>query len=110
MKLFGARRAKVSARAVWNGAVLAETADAVVVEGNPYFPPEDVDWSLLEPSDRKTVCPWKGEASYYSVIAGGRRNENAAWYYPYPSRAAAEIKERVAFWHGVTIDAEGGPR
>lgn len=72
---------RVSARALWNGAVLAGTADAVVVEGNPYFPPEDVDWALLEPSNRKTVCPWKGEASYYSFIAGGR-NEDAAWCYP----------------------------
>jgi uncharacterized protein (DUF427 family) len=110
MKLLRSTRVTVAARAVWDGAVLAETAEAVVVEGNPYFPREDVRWELLEPSNKQTVCPWKGEASYYSVVVDGKRNEDAAWSYPDPSRAAGKIRRRIAFWNGVQIETGGEQR
>jgi uncharacterized protein (DUF427 family) len=90
-------------KATWNGTVLAESDDTVVVEGNHYFPPTAIDRAKLEPTDHRTTCPWKGEASYYTVVAGGERNENAAWYYPAPKAAAAEIRDRVAFWKGVEV-------
>ena len=92
-------------RALWNGEVVAESNDTIVVEGNHYFPPESVDRSRLADSDTHTVCPWKGTASYYDVVIDGERNADAAWYYPSPKDAAAEIKDHVAFWHGVTIQA-----
>ena len=91
-------------RATWNGAVLAESDRTVVVEGNHYFPAEDVDDTYFRPSDRHTFCPWKGEASYRSVVVDGIRNDDAAWYYPSPEEAAAEISDRVAFWKGVAVD------
>lgn len=90
-------------RAVWNGTVIAESDRTVVVEGNYYFPHEDVESRYLEPSSHHTVCPWKGTASYYDVVAAGERNQNAAWYYSDPSRAAANIKDHIAFWHGVKV-------
>lgn len=92
-------------RATWNGTVLAESDDTIVVEGNHYFPAESVTAELLEPSDHATVCPWKGTASYKSIVVDGQRNENAAWYYPAPKDAAAEIKDHYAFWKGVTVEA-----
>ena len=92
-------------KAVWNGAVIAESDDTVVVEGNHYFPRSAVDDSLLEDSDRHTVCPWKGTASYYDVVVDGERNAAAAWYYPTVKRAAARIEDRIAFWHGVRVEA-----
>ncbi len=90
-------------RAVWNGTVIAESDDTVVVEGNHYFPLASVDPSLLRPSATHTTCPWKGVASYYSIEAGGKLNEDAAWFYPEPSDAARQIQDRVAFWRGVTV-------
>ena len=93
------------ATATWNGVVIAETADTVVVEGNHYFPIESVDASVLRPSSTHSTCPWKGEASYYTLAVGGKENIDAAWYYPTPKDAAANIKDRVAFWRGVTVDA-----
>lgn len=93
----------MTVRATWNGAVLAESDRTVVVEGNHYFPLDDVRTDLLVPSDTHTVCPWKGTASYYSVVAGGRTNPDAAWFYPDPKDAAAEIAGRVAFWRGVAV-------
>ena len=90
-------------QAIWNGAVLAESDRTVVVEGNYYFPPEDVNREYLEPSGRHSVCVWKGRASYYDAVVDGRRNRAAAWYYPSPSPAARQIKDHVAFWHGVTV-------
>ena len=90
-------------KAVWNGATIAESDDTVVVEGNHYFPREAVDAALLRPSDTHTVCPWKGTASYYSLTVDGAENRNAAWYYPDPKPAAAEIKDRIAFWKGVQV-------
>jgi uncharacterized protein (DUF427 family) len=83
--------------------VLADSDSTVVVEGNHYFPPASVNERYLRPSDHMTVCPWKGVASYHSVEVDGQRNEAAAWYYPDPSPMAAEIKDHVAFWHGVRV-------
>ena len=94
------------ARAIWNGVVIAESDDIEIVEGNSYFPAEAVDRQYLRPSTDRSVCPWKGTASYYDVVADGEVNEAAAWYYPEPSaRAAPLVGGRVAFWKGVDIDA-----
>ena len=93
----------MTVRAEWNGTVLAESDDTVVVEGNHYFPEDSLHRELLEAASRTTVCPWKGTASYYDVVVGGERNAGAAWYYPEPKPAAAEIKNRVAFWKGVLV-------
>ena len=90
-------------KAVWNNETIAESNDTVVVEGNHYFPPEAVRSGVLKPSSHTSVCPWKGTASYHTVIAGGAENANAAWYYPSPKDAAANIKGRIAFWKGVTV-------
>ena len=92
-------------KAVWNGTVLAESDDTVVVEGNHYFPAGSLDRSLFTETSHHTTCPWKGVASYYTVDAGGEENANAAWFYPDPKEAAAEIKDRVAFWKGVEVTA-----
>jgi uncharacterized protein (DUF427 family) len=90
-------------QAVWNGAVLAESERTVVVEGNHYFPAEDVNHDYLEPSARQSICFWKGRASYYDAVVDGERNRAAAWYYPSPSPAARGLKDHVAFWHGVKV-------
>jgi uncharacterized protein (DUF427 family) len=90
-------------KAIWNGAVIAESDDIVKVEGNAYFPLASVDRTLLSDSTLTSVCPWKGTANYYSLTVDGRTNENAVWYYVEPKPAAAEIKDRVAFWKGVEI-------
>lgn len=90
-------------KAVWNGTTIAESDDTVVVEGNHYFPPDSVDRAYLAPSESESVCPWKGTASYYSLTVDGETNADAAWYYPEPKDAAAEIKDHVAFWKGVTV-------
>jgi len=90
-------------KAVWNGEIIAESGETVVVEGNHYFPLEHVRKLALTPSATTSVCPWKGTASYYSVVAGGKENKDAAWYYPEPKEAAKQIKGRVAFWKGVTV-------
>ena len=91
-------------RAIWNGTVIAESDDTVVVEGNHYFPEQSVVDGVLRPSDTTSVCPWKGTASYYSLEVDGETNPDAVWYYPEPSEAAAEIKGRVAFGKGVTVE------
>jgi uncharacterized protein (DUF427 family) len=91
-------------RATWSGAILAESADTVTVEGNHYFPFADVQTQHLRASDSHTTCHWKGMASYYDVVVGDSVNRDAAWYYPDPSPAAAQIKGRVAFWHGVKVE------
>ena len=90
-------------KAVWNGATIADSDDTVVVEGNHYFPREAVDASLLRASDTHTTCPWKGLASYYTLAVDGAENKDAAWYYPDPKPAAAEIKGRIAFWKAVQV-------
>lgn len=90
-------------KAVWNGVVIAESDDTVVVENNHYFPIEAVAPDVLKPSATQSICPSKGTAGYYSVVAGGAENKDAAWYYADPKPAAAEIKGRVAFWKGVRV-------
>lgn len=92
-------------RAIWNGAVLAESDRTIGVEGNHYFPPADVDWRYLKPSSRRSTCPWKGVASYYTAVVGDGRNEAAAWQYPDPFPAAEPIRDHVAFWRGVRVVA-----
>ncbi|MGH9814997.1 MAG: DUF427 domain-containing protein [Candidatus Acidiferrales bacterium] len=93
------------AKAKWEGQVLAESSNTVEVEGNRYFPRDAVHKENLQPSDHTTTCPWKGTAHYYHVVVNGKTNANAAWYYPEPSDAAREIKDRVAFWKGVKVEA-----
>jgi uncharacterized protein (DUF427 family) len=90
-------------KAIWNGAVIADSDDTVVVEGNHYFPSDAVDPAVLRPSSTATVCPWKGTASYHSVVVDGKENKDAAWFYPEPKSAAAEIADRIAFWKGVDV-------
>jgi uncharacterized protein (DUF427 family) len=92
-------------RATWNGALLAESDATVVVEGNHYFPPEAIRREHFAPNDTHTTCPWKGVASYFDVVVDGAVNDGAAWYYPAPKDAAAEIKDHVAFWRGVEVTA-----
>lgn len=91
-------------KAVWNGAVIAESEKTVELEGNHYFPPQSLHREFLKPSKTTSKCPWKGTASYYDVEAGGQRNADAAWYYTAPSPAAQQIKDHVAFWRGVRIE------
>jgi uncharacterized protein (DUF427 family) len=90
-------------KAEWNGVVIAESDDTVIVENNHYFPLSSVRSGVLLESGTHTVCPWKGTASYYSIEVDGQTNADAAWYYPEPKDAAKEILGRVAFWHGVTV-------
>lgn len=91
-------------KATWNGQTIAESDQTVVVEGNQYFPLASVDSSVLVESPTHSTCPWKGEASYYSLSVDGKINNYAAWYYPEPKRAAADIKGHVAFWRGVVVE------
>lgn len=90
-------------KAMWNNAVIAASTNTVIVEGNHYFTADSLDRQFLVPSDHTSTCPWKGEASYYHVVVDGRENRDAAWYYPSPKAAAAEIAGRVAFWRGVEV-------
>ena len=90
-------------KASWNGQVIADSDDTVVVEGNHYFPPESVDSAFLRDSDTHTSCPWKGQASYYHVVVDGQENPDAAWCYPETKPAADEIRGRIAFWRGVSV-------
>jgi uncharacterized protein (DUF427 family) len=91
-------------KATWKGAVLAESDDTIVVEGNHYFPADSIRREHFRENETHTVCPWKGTASYYDVVVGGEVNKDAAWYYPQPKDAAREIKDRVAFWRGVKVE------
>ena len=91
-------------KATWKGAVLAESDETVVVEGNQYFPEDSIKREHFRESETHTVCPWKGTASYYDVVVNGETNKDAAWYYPEPKDAAKEIKGRVAFWRGVKVE------
>jgi uncharacterized protein (DUF427 family) len=93
------------AKATWEGVVLAESSQSVVVEGNHYFPREAVHMDLLEPIDHTTICSWKGTANYYDVVVNGKRNPGAAWYYADPKPAADNIRGRIAFWRGVRVEA-----
>lgn len=93
------------AKALWNGAVLAESDRCEIVENNHYFPPDAVHWDYFEDSATHTECPWKGTAHYHHIVVDGRRNQDAAWYYPDPKPAARGIKGYVAFWKGVVIES-----
>ncbi|MBM3462803.1 MAG: DUF427 domain-containing protein [Armatimonadetes bacterium] len=90
-------------KASWNGAIIAESKNTVVVEGNHYFPPQDIHREYFTESGTHTRCPWKGEASYYHVEVNGQRNADSAWYYPSTSDAAKNIEGYVAFWRGVEV-------
>jgi len=92
------------ARAIWNGAVLAESDDFEVVEGNVYFPPASLNKEYFEESSHTSVCGWKGLANYYTVHVDGERNKDAAWYYDAPKPAASNIQGHVAFWKGVQVE------
>lgn len=93
-------------KATWNGEVIAESDDTIVVEGNHYFPASAVHREYLETSSKKTTCPWKGTASYYTLTVNGKTNKDAAWFYPTPHSAAHNIAGRVAFWRGVSISVD----
>ena len=92
------------AKAIWNGQVIAESASCEMVEGNHYFPAEAVKRELLKDSATHTTCGWKGIASYYDVVVDGQTNKDAAWYYPDPKPAAANITGYIAFWKGVKVE------
>jgi uncharacterized protein (DUF427 family) len=92
------------AKAMWEGAVLAESSQTVEVEGNQYFPPDAIHEEYFRSSEQQTTCPWKGTASYYDVEVNGKRNAGAAWYYPEPKPAAKQIAGYVAFWKGVKVE------
>lgn len=94
----------MTVRAIWQDTVLAESDRTILVEGNQYFPAEDVKAEVLQPNDAHTYCPWKGTASYYDVVVSSQRNEGAAWYYPEPLAAAEAIRDYVAFWRGVEVE------
>ncbi len=93
------------ARAIWNGQVVAESDTYETVEGNVYFPADAIKREFFKPSTTHSTCHWKGLASYYTLVIDGKENRDAAWYYPEPSAAAANIKGHVAFWNGVEIEA-----
>lgn len=102
------RTKTLSVKAIWNGQVLAESAQTVQLEGNHDFPTYSLNKEFFQESERHTVCSWKGVASYYAVVVGENINRAAAWYYPDPSRMADAIKDHVAFWNGVSVlSAEG---
>jgi len=91
------------ASATWNGVLVAQSDNTEMVEGNHYFPIDSVKSEYLRPSDKETVCPWKGTASYYTLEVDGQQNPDAAWFYPQPKDAAEQIKDHVAFWRGVMV-------
>lgn len=93
-------------KASWNGKTIAQSDDIIMVENNAYFPIESVNIDFIEESSTHTICFWKGKASYYHLNVNGKKNENAAWYYPEPKEAAKQIKGRVAFWKGVNISSD----
>jgi uncharacterized protein (DUF427 family) len=90
-------------KAIWNGSIVAQSNDTVVVEGNHYFPEASLQLQYFKTSEHTSRCPWKGTAGYYSLDVDGKRNENAAWTYREPLAAAEEIRGRVAFWKGVEV-------
>ena len=91
-------------KAIWNGQVIADSQDTIVVEANHYFPPDSVNRELLHESEQQTVCGWKGTASYFDVVVDGQTNKDAAWYYASPKEAVSNIRDHVAFWKGVRIE------
>ena len=93
----------IKMKAIWNDKIIAASDQTVVVEGNHYFPEDSVNKEYLKESSTKTVCPWKGSASYYSINVDGQTNTDAAWYYPEPKEEAKQIKNHLAFWKGVRV-------
>jgi uncharacterized protein (DUF427 family) len=91
-------------KAIWNGAILAESDRCEVVEGNQYFPPDSIKSEYFQDSNTHTNCPWKGQASYYNIVVDGQVNQDAAWYYPNVKDAAKQIKGYIAFWRGVKVE------
>lgn len=89
--------------ATWNDVVLAESNECIVVEGNQYFPPDSINQEFFQSSNTHTTCPWKGQASYYTIVVNGQENKDAAWYYPQTKEKAKNIEGYVAFWRGVKI-------
>lgn len=92
-------------KAIWNNEILAESDDTVVVEGNHYFPADSINNKFFKPSDTHSVCPWKGTASYYDIVANNKTNKDAAWFYPDAKDDAKNIENYVAFWKGVEVGA-----
>ena len=90
-------------KAVWNNQILAESDETIVVENNHYFPPESINKEFFKESKTHTTCPWKGEASYFTVDVEGEENKDAAWYYPKTSELAKNIEGYIAFWNGVEV-------
>jgi uncharacterized protein (DUF427 family) len=90
-------------KALWNGEIIGESDDTLIIEGNHYFPLESIKQEYLTPSNTHTQCAWKGTASYYNLLVNGMENKDAVWYYPEPSELAKGIKGRVAFWKGVQV-------
>ena len=90
-------------KALWNGAVLAQSDATIVVEGSHYFPSDAINREYFQASDHHTLCGWKGQASYYDLVVDGETNKDAAWYYPEPKEAAGNIRGHVAFWNGVDV-------
>jgi uncharacterized protein (DUF427 family) len=91
------------AQATWNGAILAESNQYEIVEGNYYFPPDSINQEYFKKSNTETTCFWKGVANYYTIEVKGKENQDAAWYYPNPKPKAQNIKNYVAFWRGVEV-------
>ena len=90
-------------KAIWNGQIIAESNDTIVVEGNHYFPAETLNKAFLQESDTHTTCPWKGVASYHTLVVDGQTNKDAVWHYPNTKDAAKQIEGRFAFWRGVQV-------
>ena len=95
-------------QAIWNGHVIAESDDTVVVEGNHYFPPDSLRPEYFTASTTMSICPWKGKASYYHLTVDAETNPDAAWQYRKPLPLARKVKDRVAFWHGVQVIPAAG--
>jgi uncharacterized protein (DUF427 family) len=93
------------AKAIWNGVIIAESDKTVMVEGNHYFPPEAINREYLKETSTHTTCPWKGLASYHTIVVDGKENRDAAWYYPTPKPVIKEITNHIAFWRGVTVES-----
>jgi len=90
-------------KAIWNGKIIAQSEETVVVENNHYFPPESVNKDYLKSSKTETTCPWKGQAAYYDIVVDGKINKDAAWYYPHPRPLVEKLANYIAFWKGVQI-------
>jgi len=92
------------AKAIWNGAIIAQSDNCEIVEGNYYFPPDSINQEYFKSSNTHTICSWKGQASYYTIVVDGQENKDAAWYYPEPKERAKNITHYVAFWRGVKVE------